>query len=31
MYKEIQTEAVAKSNVINGLLTYDWIFAHFLI
>ncbi len=31
MYKEIQTEAVAKSNVTNGLLIYDWIFAHFLI
>ncbi len=31
VYKEIQNGAVAKSNVTNGLLIYDEIFAHFLI
>jgi hypothetical protein len=31
IYKEIQSGAVAKSYMINGLLIYAEIFAHFLI
>jgi hypothetical protein len=31
IYKEIQKGAVAKSYMTNGLLIYDFIFAHFLI
>jgi hypothetical protein len=31
MYKEIQSGAVAKSYMTNGLLIYGEIFAHFLI
>ncbi len=29
MYKEIQKGAVAKSYMTEGLLIYDYIFAHF--
>jgi hypothetical protein len=31
VYKEIQSGAVAKSDMTNGLLIYGEIFAHFLI
>jgi hypothetical protein len=31
IYKEIQSGAVAKSYMTNGLLIYGEIFAHFLI
>jgi hypothetical protein len=31
LYKETQNRAVAKSYMTNGLLIYDYIFAHFLI
>ncbi len=31
IYKKIQSEAVAKSYMTNGLLIYGEIFAHFLI
>ena len=31
IYKEIQSEAVAKSYMTNGLLIYGEIFVHFLI
>ncbi len=31
IYKVIQKGSGAKSNMINGLLMYDQIFAHFLI
>jgi hypothetical protein len=31
VYKDIQTGAVAKSYMTNGLLIYEEIFGHFLI